>query len=186
MKHLPLISKEETDPEFRKWWDDYGFDLALFHVWAHDPDSFMAYSAFNRTVWQDTQDGFPLPLKEMAVVQASVLSNSSYEWGNHGVQMINRGGTQAQLDVLLAGHPDADVFDETEKLVLEFTTEVAMDARPSEETLTAMSEKFTNRQIVQLVFAIGAYMMNSRLANLSGCEIGDDEDYGMFALGRKT
>ena len=54
----------------------------------------------------------------MAVVQASVLSHSSYEWGNHGVMMINRGGTQEQLDALLAGNPDADVFDATEKLVL--------------------------------------------------------------------
>ena len=33
--------------------------------------------------------------------------------------------------------------------------------------------------------AICAYMANSRLANLGGCEIGDDEDYGMFMLGRK-
>ena len=186
MNHLPLISKEDTGSEFRKRWEEYGFDLAIFHVWAHDPDSFMAYSAFNRTVWRDTEDGFPLLLKEMAVVQASVLSNSSYEWGNHGVQMINRGGTQQQLDALVAGSPEADVFDETEKLVLKFTTEVTMDARPDEETLTAMSEKFTNKQIVQLVFAICAYMLNSRLANLGGCETGDDEDYGMFSLGRKT
>ncbi|MDP6136831.1 MAG: carboxymuconolactone decarboxylase family protein [Arenicellales bacterium] len=186
MKHLPLISKDETDPECRKRWEGIGFDLAIFHVWAHDPDAFMAYSAFNGTVWRDQEDGFPLPLKEMAVVQASVLSNSSYEWGNHGVQMINRGGTQEQLDALVAGKPDADVFDETEKLVLKFATEVTVDARPSEETLTAMGEKFTHKQIVQLVFAICAYMLNSRFANLGGCEKGDDEDFGMFSLGRKT
>jgi hypothetical protein len=34
--------------------------------------------------------------------------------------------------------------------------------------------------------AICAYMLNSRFANLGGCELGDDEDYGMFSLGRKT
>jgi alkylhydroperoxidase family enzyme len=186
LKHLPLISKDDTDPELRRWWDERGFDLAIFHVWAHDPDSFRAYATFNRTVWQETEGGFPLLLKELAVVQASVLSDSSYEWGNHGVQMINRGGTQAQVDALIAGDLEADVFDETEKLVLKFTTEVTLEARPSEETLTAMSQKFSNRQIVQLAFAICAYMLNSRLANLGGCELGDDEDYGMFALGRKT
>ena len=119
-------------------------------------------------------------------MQASVLSNSSYEWGNHGVQMINRGATQEQLDALVAGNPDADVFDETEKLVLRFSTEMTVDARPSEETMTAMSEKFTHQQIVQLTFAICAYMLNSRFANLGGCEKGDDEDWGNFYLGRKT
>ena len=186
MKHLPLLSKDEADPEFRHFWDNYGFDLAIFHVWAHDPESFKNYSAFNHTIWLDTDDGFPLPLKEIAVVQASVLSNSSYEWGNHGSSMIRRGGTQEQLDALIAGNPDADVFDETEKLVLKFTTEVTVDGRPREETLTAMSEKFTHRQIVKLVFAICAYMMNSRLANLGGCEKGDDVDYRMVSTGRKT
>ena len=186
MKHLPLLSKDEADPEFRHFWDNYGFDLAIFHVWAHDPESFKTYSAFNHTIWLDTDDGFPLPLKEIAVVQASVLSNSSYEWGNHGASMIRRGGTQEQLDALIAGNPDADVFDETEKLVLKFTTEVTVDGRPSEETLTAMSEKFTHRQIVKLVFAICAYMLNSRLANLGGCEKGDDKDFRMSPIGRKT
>ena len=69
---------------------------------------------------------------------------------------------------------------------LKKTTEVTIDAKPAEETLTALAELFTNKQIAQLVFAICAYMLNSRFANLGGCEIGDDEDFGMFSLGRKT
>ena len=48
------------------------------------------------------------------------------------------------------------------------------------------AEIYTHKQITQLVFAICAYMLNSRLANLGGCEIGDDEDYRMFSLDRKT
>ncbi len=186
MKHIPLISKDEVDPEFRERWDNYRFDLAIFHVWAHAPDAFKAYSAFNGTVWREEEDGMPLLLKEIAVVHASVLSHSSYEWGNHGASMIRRGGTQEQLDAIIAGDVQSDLFDETEKLVLRFTTEVTIDAKPAEETLTAMAEIFTNKQIVQLVFAICAYMLNSRFANLGGCEIGDDEDFGMFSLGRKT
>ncbi|MDA0788012.1 MAG: carboxymuconolactone decarboxylase family protein [Proteobacteria bacterium] len=186
MKHIPLLSKEEADPELRKKWDAFGFDLALFHVWAHVPDAFMAYTAFNGTVWRDEPDGFPLLQKEMAVVHASVLSNSSYEWGNHGASMLRRGGTQEQLDALVARQPDSDVFDETEKLILRFTTEVTLDGKASEENLTAMAELYTHKQVSQLVFAICAYMLNSRFANLGGCEKGDDEDFGNFMLGRKT
>ena len=83
----------------------------------------------------------------------SVLSHSSYEWGNHGASMIRRGGSQAQLDALIAGDPESDVFDDTQKLVLKFTTEVTIDAKPSEATLTAMGEQFTHKQIAQLVCA---------------------------------
>ncbi len=186
MKHIPLLSKDEVDPKARERWDQYGFDLAIFHVWAHAPDAFQTYSTFNGTVWREEEDGMPLLLKEIAVVQASVLSHSSYEWGNHGASMIRRGGTKEQLDALIAGDPESDLFNETEKLVLRFTTELTVDARPTEKTLTAMSKQFSSKQITQLGFAICAYMLNSRMANLGGCEIGDDEDYGMFSLGRKT
>jgi alkylhydroperoxidase family enzyme len=86
----------------------------------------------------------------------------------------------------VARQPDSDVFDETEKLILRFTTEVTLDGKASEENLTAMAELYTHKQVSQLVFAICAYMLNSRFANLGGCEKGDDEDFGNFMLGRKT
>lgn len=128
MKHIPLLAKENADPEVKKAWEAMGFDLALFHVTAHASNTFLKWAAFNGTVWQEEVDGFPLPLKEMAVV----------------------------------------------------------DGRASETTLTAMSEKYSSKQLTQLIYGICTYMMNSRLANLGGCEIGDDEDFGMFSLGRKT
>ena len=187
MKHIPLLEKDDIkDPEFKAFWENYQFDLALFHVWAHVPKAFKAYTAFNRTIWEEDDDGFPLLLKEMAVVQASVIANSSYESGNHGASMVRRGGTQEQLDALIAGDTDSDLFSEAEKLVIKFTNEMVVDARPTEETLTAMSETYSNKQISELTWGICAYMTNSRFANLGGCEIGDDEDYGMMSLGRKT
>ena len=179
MKHIPLLPKEEADPELREAWDALPFDLAIFHVWAHAPQAFLNYRLFNHTVWQEEEDGMPLLLKEMAVVNASVLANSSYEWGNHAVTMLRRGGTQAQLEAIIAGDLKSDVFDETERLVLQFTDEVVLDGRPAEPTLTAMSEKFTHKQLTQLVFGICAYMTNSRLASLGGCEIGDDINFGL-------
>ncbi len=179
MKHIPLLPKEEADPELREAWDALPFDLAIFHVWAHAPQAFLNYKLFNHTVWQEEEDGMPLLLKEMAVVHASVLADSSYEWGNHAVTMLRRGGTQAQLEAIIAGDLKSDVFDETEKLVLRFTNEVVLDGRPAEPTLTAMSEKFTHKQLTQLVFGICAYMTNSRLASLGGCEIGDDINFGL-------
>ena len=178
MEYIPLLSKDDVeDPAMKEKWDNYPFDLALFHAWAHTPDIFVTYTSFNRTVWTHQEDGMPLLLKEIAVVHASVLSNSSYEWGNHGTQMVRRGGTQEQVDALVAGDTDSDLFSETEKLVLLFTTEVVVDAVPSEGTLVAMTAIFSSKQIMQLTFAIGAYMLNSRTANLCGLVIGDDKKY---------
>ena len=96
--------------------------------------------------------------------------------------MLRRGGTQTQLEAIITGDLESDAFDETQKLVLQFTNEVVLEGRPAEPTLTAMGEKFTSRQLTQLVFGICAYMMNSRLASLGGCEIGDDENFGMMII----
>ena len=178
MKKLPLLSKEDvTDPALKEKWESYPFDLALFHAWAHTPEAFVAYTSFNRTVWTESEGGMPLLLKELAVVQASILSNSSYEWGNHGRGMIRRGGTQAQLDALIAQKINSDLFNETERLIIQFSTEITIDAKPTEKTLTTMAELFTSKQIMELTFAIGAYMLNSRCANLCGLENGDDQEY---------
>ena len=178
MKQLPLLEKDAVqDQACKEKWESYPFDLALFHGWAHAPDAFVTYTAFNRTVWTDQEGGMPLLLKELAVVHTGVLCKSSYEWGNHGAGFVRRGGTQEKVDALVAGDCQSDLFDATEKLVLQYTTEMVVDSRPTEDTLTAMADVFTSKQIMQLTFAIGAYILNSLTANLCGLEIGDDKKY---------
>lgn len=186
MKKIPLIQKDEVKGEAAEAWNALPFDLALFHVAAHAGNVFQSWLTFNGTCWQRESDGMEPLYKEMAVVHASVLSNSPYEWANHAVGILREGGTREQVDAIIeARDPKADVFDETQKLVLQFTTEVAIDGRAAEPTLTAMSEKFTSKQIVQLVYAICTYMMNSRLANLGDLQQGDDEDFGTTFTSRK-
>ena len=178
MKHLPLLEKGNvTDPALKEKWESYSFDLALFHGWAHAPDEFLTYTPFNRTVWTENEEGMPLLLKELAVVHTGVLCDSPYEWGNHGPGFVRRGGSQEQVHALVAGEVQSDLFDETEKLVLQFTTELVVQHRPTEDTLTAMSAVFSGKQIMQLTFAIGCYILNSIAANLCGLELGDDIKY---------
>ena len=91
---------------------------------------------------------------------------------------MSAGATEAQIDALVKSRDiKADAFDETQKLVLQFTTEIVSNVRASEETLTAMAEKFTNRQIVEFIFAICTYMMNSRLAENGGLALGEDAKF---------
>ncbi len=186
MQKLPLIQKDEVEGEAAEAWKGLPFDLALFHVAAHAQNVFKPWLAFNGTCWHRDAGGMPPLLKEMSVVHASVLSNSPYEWANHAVGILREGGTQEQVDAIIETRdPKADVFDETQKLVLQFTTEVVNDGGPTETTLTAMGEAFTSKQIVQLVYAICTYMMNSRLANIGRLQQGDDEDFGTTFTARK-
>ena len=179
MDKVPLIQKNEVEGEATQAWNALPFDLALFHITAHAQNVFQPWLRFNgAAMGQGVPTTLEPLLKELAVVQASVLSNSPYEWGNHGRGALHAGATQEQLDALVKTKDiKADVFDETQKLVLQFASEIVTDARPSEKTLTAMAVQFTNRQIVEFVYAICTYMMNSRLANLGDLQDGDDRDF---------
>jgi len=179
MDKIPLVEKHEVDGEAAEAWDALPFDLALFHITAHAQNVFQPWLRFNgAAMGQGVMTTLDPLLKELAVVQASVLSRSSYEWGNHGRGALYAGATQAQIDALVKEEDiEADVFNDTQKLVLKFTSEVVTDARPSEETLTTMGKQFANRQIVEFVYAICTYMMNSRLANLGDLKDGDDRKY---------
>jgi alkylhydroperoxidase family enzyme len=186
MKYIPRMEKEDAEPEAHEVWKELSFDLAIFHIFAHAPAVFDKWRRLNRELQQGDPTEIPKLYNEIAIVYASVLSDSSYEWANHGSQLLRAGGTQAQIDALVARNPDADVFDESQKLIIRFTAEIVEDARPTEATLTAMSEEYPNKDIVKLTTLICYYMMNSRIGNLGGLVEGDDEDYGMFHLGRKT
>lgn len=186
MKRIPFIQKDEVEGEAAETWEALPFDLALFHIAAHAQNVFASWLTFNGTCWHREPDGMAPLHKEMAVVYASVLSNSPYEWANHSVGILREGGTQEQVDALVEErNPKSDVFDDTQKLVLQFTDEVVKDGRAAEATLAAMSDTFSNKQIVQLVYAICTYMMNSRIANLGDLKGGDDEDFGTTFTSRK-
>jgi alkylhydroperoxidase family enzyme len=176
MDKIPLISKKDAGKNAVSAWEALPFDLALLHITAYAENVFEPWLRFNGAViGQAPVTTLPPLLKELVVVQASVLSESSYECGNHGRSARYEGATQAQLDALIRDRNiKSELFDTTQKIVLQFTTEVARLGRASPATLTAMSERFTNRQLVEFVYVIGTYMMNSRLAELGGLIDGDD------------
>ena len=176
MDRIPLISKEDAGKNATEAWNALPFDLALFHVTAHAENVFTPWLRFNGA--SNGANTLEPLLRELAIVQASVLSESSYEWGNHGRAALAAGASQAQLDALIKARDiEAGVVDTRQQLVLQFTTEVAQIGRASAEVLTAMSAQFTTRQIVEFVYCICTYMMNSRLAEVAGLVDGDDAEF---------
>ena len=176
MDKIPLISKADAGKNAAEAWNALPFDLALFHVTAHAENVFQPWLQFNGA--SNGANTLEPLLRELTIVEASVLAGSSYEWGNHGRAALRAGATQAQLNALIKDRDiNAAVFDARQQLVLQFTTEVAQIGRPSAEVLTAMSEQFTTRQIVEFVYSICTYMMNSRLAEVAGLVDGDDAEF---------
>jgi hypothetical protein len=49
--------------------------------------------------------------------------------------------------------------------------------RASDTTLAEVRRHFTDRQVVELIFCIGQYMLNSRIAENTGVTLEDDKQF---------
>jgi alkylhydroperoxidase family enzyme len=109
-------------------------------------------------------DEFDDLLRELAIMRVAAMTpGAEYEWVQHAAITLAVGGTQEQLDAIERGALDAAVLGDDGRLVVGFTTQVVRDATPDEETLAAMTERFTPREIMHLLLVIGQYMMLGRI-----------------------
>jgi AhpD family alkylhydroperoxidase len=120
-------------------------------------------------------------LRELAIIRVARLSGAEYEWVQHAAIAKAVGATDEQVTAIERGDPEAACFDEVERLVLAFTTEVVHDVGASEETLAAAQQRFSPREIVELLLSIGFYMMVARVMETTALDL--DEPVGMAVIG---
>ena len=73
------------------------------------------------------------------------------------------GCSEAQIAALEDDDDAAAGFDEREKAALQFTREVVVDVRASEETLAQARGHLSDREIVELIVMVGFYLRLARL-----------------------
>lgn len=99
-------------------------------------------------------------LREIAIIRVGRLSRAAYEVFQH--ERIGRkvGMSEAMIAAVRDGG-DAP-FNDVQKLVLRFTDEVVRDVKASDATFAALDPALGHEAMVELVIAIGYYMMVSR------------------------
>jgi alkylhydroperoxidase family enzyme len=85
------------------------------------------------------------------------------------------GATDEQIQAIERGDIEADCFDEADRLVLRFASE-AIEGGASEETFAAARDRFSPREIIELLLAVGFYMMLARV--MRSVDIDLDEPAG--------
>jgi 4-carboxymuconolactone decarboxylase len=95
-------------------------------------------------------------VREQAILRVAALTpGAEYEWVQH--EAIGRavGMTDEQIGACRTGEAD--------DVVLRFTEEVVRDAAPSDPTFSAMTERFSAQEIIELLLVIGQYMGLARI-----------------------
>ncbi len=110
-------------------------------------------------------------LRELAILRVARLSEAEYEWVQHVPIAIDAGATQEQVDALAADDMDASCWDEQERAVLAYTTDVVHNVGAGDETHRGVAAFLSDREIIELVIAVGFYMLVARVMECSRIDL---------------
>ncbi|MBM4258188.1 MAG: carboxymuconolactone decarboxylase family protein [Deltaproteobacteria bacterium] len=97
-------------------------------------------------------------LRELAILTVGRLTNAEYEYVHHQRLAKSVGVRQEQLDRLAAWETDP-TFNEQERAVIRYATEVTQNVKVADATFDALRQFLDNEQIVELTLNTGFYNM---------------------------
>jgi alkylhydroperoxidase family enzyme len=172
MARLPYVDPATAPERVRQTLAGVAAPLKIFNMMAHAESNLRSLLRLGGTILSKQQ--LSGRLRELAILRIAKLSGARYEWVQHVPIGQAAGITDAQIAALDAGKTDAACFAARERLVLRFTDEVVRDVRASDDTFVQMRKEFSPREIVELILAIGYYMMIARLLETTSVDIEPD------------
>lgn len=187
---LPLPRAEWTDEArevFAFWgepnaWEE-GSKTNIIMVMGNHPDLGKAYNLWGRHLLMSNT--LSTRVLEIIILRVAVKVNSVYEWHNHVGYGMNAGLTLEEI-AAIRDYPKGGAWNEQEGVVLGAVDELIRDGNLSEATWTTLSRHFDRRQLMDLVFTIGHYVMTSWALSTFGVEIEGGADAVGFDLKTKS
>jgi AhpD family alkylhydroperoxidase len=105
----------------------------------------------------------PAGLRELVILRVAVLNRAAYEFDAHVPHALRGGLTPAQVDAVRAPVPDAALFDDAERLVLELSDAMTRDIDVPDALDARVRAAFPPQAHLDLVATVAAYNMVSRL-----------------------
>jgi alkylhydroperoxidase family enzyme len=174
MARLPYVDPAAASEEVRATFARLPVSLNVFRMMAHAETGFRPLVALGTAILG--RQALSPALRELVILQVATLSNARYEWVQHVPIARAVGVTDAQVTAIERRDTDASCFDDLQRLVLRFTTEVVRDVRASDATFAAVAARLSPREVVDLLLAIGYYMMIARLLESTAVDV--DEPAG--------
>jgi alkylhydroperoxidase family enzyme len=108
--------------------------------------------------------------REMVILRTGWLCRAGYEFAHH-VEIGKREGlTQEEIDAIKQG-PDAQLWSDVDRSLLKAVEELLNDCFISDDTWNALSQKFNQQQLMDIVFAVGNYNLVSMALNTFGVQL---------------
>jgi uncharacterized peroxidase-related enzyme len=157
---LPYLNREQLPESERDIFDDLirqrGAVGNIFRVAAHSPLLLRRMLHFSDGLRNRTR--LDPRLRELAIMTVGRLTGCEYEYVHHQALARRVGVRPEQVERLAAWDTDP-AFNEQERAVIRYATEVTQHVRVSDATFDALRGFLDPEQIVELTLNVGFYNM---------------------------
>jgi 4-carboxymuconolactone decarboxylase len=108
--------------------------------------------------------------RELVILRTGHLCKSAYEWGQHVRIGKAAGISDAEIERIMAG-PDAPGWAPFDAVLLRAADELHADSCISDATWQALAERYSEQQLLDLIFAIGQYTLVCMALNSLGVQL---------------
>lgn len=139
----------------------------ILGIFSWHPALARAFFAFNNHLFHSTLSARD---REMATVRVAWLRRGEYEWAQHVRMAKTAGLSDEEVDAISAG-PDSAAWGPRDAALLRSVDEIVADRYVSDETWNRLSGHLDRKQLMDLVFTIGAYDLLAMAFNTFGLEL---------------
>ena len=134
------------------------------------PELFKAWLGFANHVMFNSS--LPPRDREIVILRIGWLCQSGYEFGQHIIIGRDAGLNDGEIKAIAEGD-SAQNWSEAEQSLIRATDELHADAFIGDATYAELQEHFDEKQILDLIFAVGQYNMVSMALNTTGVQLDD-------------
>ncbi|MEO6123977.1 MAG: carboxymuconolactone decarboxylase family protein [Ilumatobacteraceae bacterium] len=148
-----------------------GRELNIFRTLARHPKLLKRWLVFANHVLAGST--LPARERELIILRTGVRCGSGYEWAQHVAIARNVGVTDDEIRRLADGstRPGTDGWSSDDATLIRAADELLDDKFISEATWSALSTRWNQQQLMDIVFTIGQYTLVSMALNTLGVQI---------------
>jgi alkylhydroperoxidase family enzyme len=142
--------------------------LNIFRTLAHHPKLLKRWLVFGNHVL--AKSSLSPRDREIAILRVGWLCRAEYEWGQH-VLIAREAGISDEDIARVGAGPDAPGWDPGDATLLRAVDELHADCFVSDPTWQALARRYDERQLLDLIFAVGQYHLVSMALNTLGVQL---------------
>ncbi|WP_347489160.1 carboxymuconolactone decarboxylase family protein [Desulfoscipio sp. XC116] len=171
MSRLPVLSLEKMPEKTRDMVTGGKSELSGLNInrmVAHAEKSARHFMRLGNSLL--TQAKLDARLRELTILRVAALCRSHYEWYQHEI-IARQAGVPDEQITAVRNKLDNPVFNDLEKAVLQYTDEVTLNVKSTDQTFNELAKTLSRRELVELTMTIGFYNLVARILENTEVEI---------------